>query len=268
MRSRNIKPGFFTNETLVDLPALTRLLYIGLWCVADRRGLVADRPRKLKMEILPADDINVDEALASLAETGHIVRYVGDNGTKTICIINFCKHQKPHHKEANNESLVERTQVRASTDLGACQPALIPDSGFLIPDSGLLIPDCSPPESGTASLVLALPSPVAIPTREGDEPIQQQEVDTWADLYGNVDVLDLLRRMRGHWLSKPANQRKTRKGVRTSINTWLAREHDRSRPQGARASPQMGVDGRADRTRAAMNEVLNELRGGENGKRN
>ena len=33
-RARNIKPGFFDNEILGELPALTRLLFIGLWCLA------------------------------------------------------------------------------------------------------------------------------------------------------------------------------------------------------------------------------------------
>jgi len=32
-RARNIKPGLFTNEVLVDLPAFDRLLFIGLWCL-------------------------------------------------------------------------------------------------------------------------------------------------------------------------------------------------------------------------------------------
>ena len=29
-RARNIKPGFFTNDELVELPFATRLLFIGL----------------------------------------------------------------------------------------------------------------------------------------------------------------------------------------------------------------------------------------------
>jgi hypothetical protein len=109
---------------------------------------------------------------------------------------------------------------------------------------------------------------VSIPVREGDEPITQSEIDTWQNLYGNVQVLDTLRRMAGHWASKPANQRKTRKGIRTSINTWLAKDHDSARTGGPTSRPQFGPDGRADRARASMNEVLAELKGGTSGKRN
>ena len=35
-RARNIKPGFFTNDVLADCDPLARLLFAGLWTVADR----------------------------------------------------------------------------------------------------------------------------------------------------------------------------------------------------------------------------------------
>lgn len=97
-RARNIKPGFFKNEDLVELPALTRLLYIGLWCLADREGRLEDRPKRIKMEIMPADDCDVDAALAALADSGFVTRYEA-GGCKYIQINNFNKHQNPHRDE-------------------------------------------------------------------------------------------------------------------------------------------------------------------------
>ena len=35
-RSRNIKPGFFSNDELVELPFEARLLFIGLWTIPGR----------------------------------------------------------------------------------------------------------------------------------------------------------------------------------------------------------------------------------------
>jgi len=128
-------------------------------------------------------------------------------------------------------------------------------------------------ESGTASFALALlpaaqPVAVMMPVREGLEPITEREAATWQDLYGNVHVNDLLKRMVGYWTATDTSSRKTRKGIRKSIDTWLAKEHNRARaPAGARASPQFGIDGRADRTRAALAEVLGELKGEGDGKR-
>ena len=46
-RARNIKPGFFANDLLVDLPFEVRLLFIGLWTIADRAGRLCDRPKKI-----------------------------------------------------------------------------------------------------------------------------------------------------------------------------------------------------------------------------
>lgn len=104
-RTRSIKPGFFDNDVLGDLPPLTRLLFIGLWCIADREGRLEDRPRKIKKAILGYDDVDsggVDAMLQSLQDTGFIIRYEAE-GNRYIQVINFVKHQNPHMKEKPSE---------------------------------------------------------------------------------------------------------------------------------------------------------------------
>lgn len=105
-RARNIKPGFFDNEILGELPALTRLLFIGLWCLADREGRLQDRPKRIKKELLGYDDVTsdgVDAMLQQLCENGFIQRYEVD-GDRYIQVTNFVKHQNPHCKE--QESMI------------------------------------------------------------------------------------------------------------------------------------------------------------------
>ncbi len=97
-RIRTIKPSFFTDDHLADLPLAARLLFIGLWCVSDREGRVEDRPKKLKAELLPFDKANVEALLGQLADAGFIVRYVYENDPY-IQVVNFTKHQIPHIKE-------------------------------------------------------------------------------------------------------------------------------------------------------------------------
>lgn len=98
-RLRTIKPGFFTDDDLGECAPLARLLYAGLWCQADREGRLEDRPRRLKVEVLPYDNCDVDALLNELASHGFIVRYaVG--GTRYIAIPKFLVHQNPHVKEA------------------------------------------------------------------------------------------------------------------------------------------------------------------------
>jgi hypothetical protein len=145
-RSRNIKPGFFTNDTLAELPALTRLLFIGMWTLADRDGRIEDRPKRIKAECMPYDDMDIDAALNALAAAGFVLRYeVG--GTRCIQIVNWAKHQNPHVKEQASSlpapDMHGASTVQAPDKPDECteQAGLIPDSGFLIPDSSSSVPN-------------------------------------------------------------------------------------------------------------------------------
>lgn len=103
-RARNIKPGFFKNEGLGGLPLGARLLFVGLWTLADREGRLEDRPGRIKAELFPYDrDISTDDIdswLNSLAIAPEvfIVRYAAGK-SRFILISNFTKHQNPHVKE-------------------------------------------------------------------------------------------------------------------------------------------------------------------------
>jgi len=126
-RARNIKPGFFKNELLVEQPFEVRLLFIGLWTLADREGRLEDRPKKIKMEVFPADNVAVEDGLDALEKDGFIERYEV-NGNRYIEISAWSKHQTPHVKE------------QASTIPARCKHGASP-SDSLIPDS--LIPSLS-----------------------------------------------------------------------------------------------------------------------------
>lgn len=159
-RARNIKHGFFTNDKLAECSPLARILFAGLWTIADREGRLEDRPKRIKAELLPYDDCSGDELLGQLANAGFIQRYtVGGNAY--IQIDNFLKHQNPHVKEAVStipapdgtasqpvvseqvECAVDAETIQAPEKHGASTvlSRLIPDSLPLIPDSGFLIPD-------------------------------------------------------------------------------------------------------------------------------
>ncbi|BCS87349.1 hypothetical protein [Pseudodesulfovibrio sediminis] len=98
MRARNIKPGFFTNEELVECTPWARLCFIGLWSMADRCGRLEDRPKQIKMKIFPADSIDTLELLDELCGHELVVRYEVD-GRQYLYIPGFEKHQTPHYKE-------------------------------------------------------------------------------------------------------------------------------------------------------------------------
>lgn len=146
-RARNIKPAFFKNDILAELPFEYRLLFQGLWCEADRAGKLEDRPRRIKAEVFPYDDVDVDAGLAMLHSRGFIQRY-SVNGACYIKICAFLKHQNPHTKEALS-TIPDPAQCEHGASTMPAEE--IPVQAGLIPDSPILIPD-SPTEEAKASL--------------------------------------------------------------------------------------------------------------------
>lgn len=97
-RTRFIKPGFFDNEVLASLSPHCRLLFIGLWTIADRDGKLDDRPPRIKAKLFPYEEVNVEEMLQVLDQHGFILRYEVQE-VRYILIPMFKKHQSPHPKE-------------------------------------------------------------------------------------------------------------------------------------------------------------------------
>lgn len=139
-RARNIKPGFFMNERLAECDPLARILFAGLWCEADRSGILEDRPKRIKANCLPYDECDCHALLEQLRERGFIARYQVAN-VSYIQILAFNKHQNPHIREAASTlpSYAEHCASTVLADICTGSAPLIPDSGFLIPDS--LIPE-------------------------------------------------------------------------------------------------------------------------------
>lgn len=151
MRARNIKPGFFANDTLAECSALARLLFIGLWCCADRDGLLEDRPKKIKGCVFPFEDsseCNIESLLSELASRGFIVRYEA-KGCKCIAIPTFHSHQRPHRNE--KPSVLPRcdkgtTKVRSRSHQGAKYFALNEERGMMNDECGMMNDECVVPD--------------------------------------------------------------------------------------------------------------------------
>lgn len=97
-RARNIKPGFYKNEDLAECSVWARLIFPGLWMLADREGRLEDRPKRIKGELLPFDSQEIDPLLQELQHFGFLVRYENSEG-RFIQILKFAEHQQPHYSE-------------------------------------------------------------------------------------------------------------------------------------------------------------------------
>lgn len=100
-RIRLIKPGFFHDAELCSLPPEARLLFSGLWSLADREGRLKDYPKQIKHDVLPADDVDVDALLQVLAQGRYIIRY-SDAGVRYIQVRTFLRHQRVGRYEKNS----------------------------------------------------------------------------------------------------------------------------------------------------------------------
>lgn len=104
-RIRTIKPGFFKHGDLYDaeqesgLPL--RVAYAGLWTVADREGRFKWKPRDIKVDVLPYDNLSMDDVLNALEAGGFVQSYIID-GQKYGWIPAFLQHQHVNKNESQS----------------------------------------------------------------------------------------------------------------------------------------------------------------------
>lgn len=98
-RIRTIKPEFFTSDDICSLSALARLLYVGLWCEADRAGRLVWMPRVFKRRYLPDDACDIDSLADELLKRGLVELY----GEGLAHIPTFSRHQHVNPREASSK---------------------------------------------------------------------------------------------------------------------------------------------------------------------
>lgn len=171
-RARNIKPGFFLNDDLAENNcALGRLLFIGLWTIADYKGDLEWRAGRIKTQILPYDECDIKKLAINLDKSG-FVRFYSDGEKIYLNITNFIRHQNPHknerasgsdipaysdeHRQAIdfNTLAINRDKSGAEQNGNGTNPA---DSLIPLTDSLLLIP--SSVDSGESPVVVEKEKP-------------------------------------------------------------------------------------------------------------
>lgn len=97
-RIRTIKPEFWTDSLMVQLPHLTRLIYIALWNLADDHGYIRDEPERVAMEIMPREKpSDVDASLQLLAACGRLEWFVSEDGASYYRVAHWDDHQRVDH---------------------------------------------------------------------------------------------------------------------------------------------------------------------------
>lgn len=156
MRARNIKPGFFSNELLGTYEPIITLLFAGLWCLADKDGILEDRPLRIKAELFPyREGLDINGYITVMERDAFLTRYEVA-GVKYIQINNFAKHQSPHHTEKPRgyqkpQSVQRVAGKEVLTPLSNGEQQVSERSDSLIPDS-LIQKEKPPVENPQAAL--------------------------------------------------------------------------------------------------------------------
>jgi len=96
VRIRSIKPEFWASENMAALSRDERLVFIGLWSLADDEGRFRANPRYIAGQLLPYDEdglVVVSRALARLREQAAVTLYEVD-GSSYGLVTGWGRHQK------------------------------------------------------------------------------------------------------------------------------------------------------------------------------
>ena len=111
----------------------------------------------------------------------------------------------------------------ANDDMSATNDAVVKESkGKESRVKGSKVHTCAQPERPPDAQEI-----ITFPLNDKTEyPIFDTDFKEWAELYPAVDIMQELRKMKG-WLDSNPTKRKTIRGIRRFINSWLSKAQDR-----------------------------------------
>ncbi|KEY56951.1 hypothetical protein [Serratia sp. DD3] len=92
-RIRTVKPELWTDEKVAECSIAARLLFIGMFNFADDNGNLVNSPKRIKMQIFPADSMDCEPLIAELMTHGLLTEYSVSEASY-LNIKGFNKHQK------------------------------------------------------------------------------------------------------------------------------------------------------------------------------
>lgn len=150
---------------------------------------------------------------------------------------------KKYHDFINKQSQAGKASVRARRKKSAAvEPVLnggcasVEPSITHTPDTKNHIKNTSPVPSGEDTDPVVTEMPTNSFNTQGEEfQVTESMVTEWQQAYPSLDITAELPKIRT-WLLDNQPKRKTARGMRKFIGSWLARQHDQGRPTGAPAA--------------------------------
>ena len=231
-RTRSIKPSFFKNEYLAECEPMARLLFVGLWTLADSQGRMEFRPLRIKAELFPYDNCDILGLLKQLADRGFVRAYESGD-VKVLEIPTFGEHQRCHPDERDEglpppdesaETIVFSEQ-NAKPGNPTLEPGNPPASCAFNPL--ILLPSSSAAPSTPQRRRCSKPAdPLRWSAESGWEGITDADRAEWSQAYPAADLPVELAKA-NQWLK--ANPKKARKSNwrRWLTTVWLSKCQDK-----------------------------------------
>lgn len=110
-----IDPQFFLDEDLAAMSPHARLLYIGLWTIADDvNATLPNRPKWIKAQIFPYENVDIERVLSELSASTHILLFTASDKEKYWYIPSFKDHQRIDRPSKAKYPEFDSTLVEAS----------------------------------------------------------------------------------------------------------------------------------------------------------
>lgn len=269
---------------MAPLPAVDRLVFLGLISMADDYGRVHDNIKVIDAFIFPETDETVRESLANLSRIGRVVRGSSSSGMRILQIANWDKHQKvdkPQPQKALPKIELIPVKTEEITTKSDSKEAFANDSRTIREKVAPLIPDprspigdlrspitdlgsslCSEPENPASEPEPPDPSECEFPTfPTSGKPYTWQatakELARWQSSYPAVDIEH--HHQRAHtWIMANLTKRKTAKGYSKFLNQWFAKEQDKPGQGGSNGQPHKTfAQQRVENSKAVAEKMMN-----------
>lgn len=229
MPNRIIKESIRTSDSINELSWFEECLFYRLIVSCDDYGRFDGRTAIIKGSCFPLKDgvttNNIEKALSKLVSAGLVKRYVVD-GKPYLSLPTWEQHQSVRAKKSKYPSPNDGEMI---TDENDCKQMHADVPVF---ENRNPIRE-SESYSGSVRAETPLADVEAIPLNDGTE-WQCSELDyaEYVRLYPGVDVQKAFREMRS-WCNSNPEKRKTRKGVKRFVNSWLSKaQNSGSQAQG------------------------------------
>jgi hypothetical protein len=230
-RTRSIKPSFFKNEYLAECEPMARLLFVGLWTLADSQGRMEFRPLRIKAELFPYENCDILGLLKQLADKGFVRAYESGD-VRVLEIPTFGDHQRCHPDERDEglPPLDESAETIVFPERNAkpgnptMEPGNPPASCAFNPL--ILLPSSSTAPSTPKRRCSKPADPLRWSAESGWEGITDADRAEWSQAYPAADLpVELAKSTQ--WLK--ANPKKARKSNwrRWLTTVWLSKCQDR-----------------------------------------